>query len=474
MIQARREGLGFRKTMDKGILTARCLQTVIVFILLGPADSLSELGLEIKTLPQGIAFTCWYMSCGTLQCASNFPSLSFCHAPSLETSRLATIRGVLTTNISIISEQSGNDIPMPQLVISGDDGWIAQIAYLPDGRVVTGSPESGVIRVWNLQSGEGTPMEHDDKITSLAVTRDGTTIISSGDGGGIKVWDVESHKLVKAWTHRETSPVIAISPDNIAAGGRTVGIYTAEGEWVNSAKTGSFAACLSFSPDGNRLACGTQKDIRIYDVKTGTLVLGPLEDHDDEVIDMLWSRDGSRLFSASFDKTIRCWDSNTGEQIGQPWRGHTGIIYSLSLSPDGTLLASASFDQTVRFWDTTRGRPVGQGLQHYTEVYSVCFSPCGEFVASGVWDENIYLWRVPRPNSIQHRVITPFICGIFALIFIVSQVTPAFPGVRHPRSCSHSSLILCVAPSHAPSWNRICTTWLWSFLCEYSLNKAIV
>ena len=44
MIQAQCEGLGFRKTMDKGILTARCLQTVIVLVLLGPADSLSGLG----------------------------------------------------------------------------------------------------------------------------------------------------------------------------------------------------------------------------------------------------------------------------------------------------------------------------------------------------------------------------------------------------------------------------------------------
>ena len=372
-----------------------------------------------------------------------------------------------------IPERSGNNAPRPQLVISAgdDDDWITKIAYLPDGRVVIDS-WSGV-RVWNLQSEEqeGASMEHEDNIASFAVTRKGAKIISSDDGGGIKIWDVESHKLVKTWTHEE-KPAIAISPDDqlIAAGDYTVGIYTTEGERVNSALTGSRALSLSFSPDGNKLACGTQKDIRIYGVKTGTLVLGPLEGHDYEVIAVLWSRDGSRLFSASADKTIRCWNSGTGEQIGQPWTGHTDYILSLSLSPDGTLLASASPDKTVRFWDTTHGHPVRQHLQHDATVNSVCFSPSGEFVASGAGDGDIYLWRVP----IQHRVITPFMCGIFALIFIVSQVTPAFPGVRHSRSCSHSSLILCVAPPRASSWNRKCTTWSWSFLCEYSLNKTAI
>ena len=47
------------------------------------------------------------------------------------------------TSISIIPEQSGSDTPRPQLVISASeddkDGHITTIAYLPDGRLVTGS-----------------------------------------------------------------------------------------------------------------------------------------------------------------------------------------------------------------------------------------------------------------------------------------------------------------------------------------------
>ena len=378
------------------------------------------------------------------------------------------------TGIGIIPAQFG-DAPRPQLAISGDGKPITQIAYLPDGRLVTGS-ESGAVRIWNLQSEEqeGTPMEHVDEITSLAVALDGSKIISSDDGGEISVWDVESHKLVKAWSHQEGYPEVAISPNDwlIAAGGDTVGIYTMEGEQVNSFYVNDVFS-LSFSPDGNKLACGTKNDIRVYDVKTGTLVLDPLKGHKYRIRSVLWSRDGSRLFSASPDGTIRCWNYSTGEQVGQPWTGHTDWISSLSLSPDGELLASASLDKTVRFWDTARGHPIGQHVRHNTYVKSVCFSPLGEFVASGDDEGNIYLWRVPQVSSIHHRVITPFMC-IFGLIFISSQPIPAFPDVRHSRFCSHIPLILCVARSRVPSWNRICTTWLGSFVCEYSLSEAIV
>ena len=318
------------------------------------------------------------------------------------------------TSISTIPEQSGNEVPRPQLVISAadsDDGWIRKIAYLPDGRVVTGS-KSGAVRVWNLQTGEreGTSIrEHEDEVWDLAVTRDGARIISGDINGQVKVWDVKSHKLVKAWTHRKIFPVIAISPDDrlIAVGGWPVGIYTTEGEQVNSIEIHHTVIALSFSPDGNlnKLACGTKNDIRVYDINTGTPVLDPLKGHEDLVRSVLWSRDGSKLFSASHDKTIRCWNSGTGKQTGQPWTGHTDRISSLSLSPDGTLLASASWDKTVRFWDTAYGRPIRQHLQHDVSARSVCFSPSGEFVASGDEGGNIYQWRVSQLDSGECQVI---------------------------------------------------------------------
>ncbi|KAF8553443.1 WD40 repeat-like protein [Imleria badia] len=308
------------------------------------------------------------------------------------------------------SRQPDNNAPRPHLVIPGHDDFIKALAYLPSGRqFVTGSGD-GTVKVWNSKKGEqeGTSMEHTGKnaVRSLAVTRDGRKIISSDEDGRIKVWDTKSHKIVKEWIHPEICPVVTISPDDrlVAVGYRTVFIDSMEGSWVNYAiEVGSKVWSMSFSPSGDKLACGTHGDIRIYDVESGTLVPSPPEGHCHEewVNGVLWSRDGSKLFSASDDKTIRCWNTSTGEPIGDPWRGHTDWISSLSLSPDGLTLASASKDRTVRFWDATSGHPLGRHLQHEDDVTTISFTPSGKSVASAGSDGKIYLWEVPSLDRVS-------------------------------------------------------------------------
>ena len=307
---------------------------------------------------------------------------------------------------SITPQQSDDNRPEPHLVILAHDDLIWMLAYFPDGRRVVTSSGDGTMKLWNLKDREqeGTSMGPESKVRGLAVTQNGMNIVSGEENGKIKVWNVESHEIVTEWTHPGSFPEIAISPDDrlIAVGDQAVAIYTLEGRQVNySIEVGGAVLSMCFSPDGKTLACSTCDDIRVYDVDSGTLILGPLEGHRDWVLDVLWSRDGSRLFSASTDETIRCWNSDTGEQIGHPWTGHTDRIRSLSLSPDGSILASASWDKTVRFWNTTTGNPIGQQIQHDKQVYVVRFSPSGEFVASAGSDGKIYLWRVPSLDSVE-------------------------------------------------------------------------
>ncbi|KAF8120856.1 quinon protein alcohol dehydrogenase-like superfamily [Boletus edulis] len=260
---------------------------------------------------------------------------------------------------SAVPQGSVNDGSRPLLVISApDNNYFWELAYLPDGRRVVTGADGGAVKVWNLENGgqEGTSMEHKSGcIFKLAVTRDGTKIISSDEEGCVKVWDVESHKLVRD--------------------GDSPGLPSRQ--MINS--------------------------LRLADVKTGALILGPLKGHNRNINYVLWSRDGSKLFSASYENTIHFWHAETGERIGHPWASHTNSVYSLSLSPDGSILASASEDRTVRFWDATTGDPIGRHLRHDESVRVVSFSPSGEFVVS-IDNEKIYLWRVPWWQSVQSQI----------------------------------------------------------------------
>jgi WD40 repeat protein len=179
------------------------------------------------------------------------------------------------------------------------------------------------------------------------------------------------------------------------------------GEIMHSIETGPhYINSICFSPDGQSLASAhDDMMIRVFDVESGDLILGPIEGHTDYVHAVIWSLDGRQLFTASWDQTIRSWDSATGEAIGQPWIGHTDHVNSISLSPDGKKLASASSDQTVRFWATDTGDPIGQPLQHEDVVWTVPFSPTGEFVVCGGSDGKISSWRVPWWNASTEKVI---------------------------------------------------------------------
>ncbi|KAG6382175.1 WD40-repeat-containing domain protein [Boletus reticuloceps] len=314
------------------------------------------------------------------------------------------------SSVLLAPQQSDNDGRRPRQVISENDDSISTVAYLPGGRYVVTGSNDGNVRVWDVESGEqaGTLMKHDSKtVKSLAVTRDGTKIITIDISGRIKIWGAYSHKLVTEWTHPGSFPTIAISPDDrlIAIGYETMVFYTMGGKRVNHPiEVGSRVASACFSPDGHKLACGTGYNIRVYDVESGTHIVGPFKGHKDWVRGVLWSRDSSRLFSVSYDKTIRCWSADTGEPIGEPWAGHTDWVCFLAISPDGTTIASASNDRTVRLWDATSGNPVGQCLRHDEDVTGICFSPTGESVVSVGSKGMISLWRLPWSDLVDGQL----------------------------------------------------------------------
>ncbi|KAF8836569.1 WD40 repeat-like protein [Paxillus ammoniavirescens] len=307
------------------------------------------------------------------------------------------------------STKSVDLTPKPLLTISGHEDYVNGIAYLPGEERLVTFAHDGTIRIWNVENGEqeGTAMEHDGRVEGFAVTKDGKRIFSGDEDKLLRVWDAETHEPIAEWGgHEGFICCIATSPDDqlVASGDyegriiiREMNLEDEDGRTKHAIETGPRSVySICFSPDGTKLASGHRDNmIRVFDVETGELVLGPMEGHTNWVNSVVWSLDGTRLFTASDDHFIRFWDSETGQPIGEPLTGHTGYIISIALSPDGTKLASASGDKTVRFWDTDSGDPIGEPLQHEDYVWAVTFSPSGEFVACGESGGKVSIWRVP-------------------------------------------------------------------------------
>ena len=89
--------------------------------------------------------------------------------------------------------------------------------------------------------------------------------------------------------------------------------------------------------------------------------------------------------------------------------GHDDDIIGLDFSPDGTLLATGCDDCTCRVWDlrllgssgsTSAAAAGGAGkthlfcLQHQDEVKRLEWSPCGRMLSTASFDGRVFVWQI--------------------------------------------------------------------------------
>jgi WD40 repeat protein len=88
--------------------------------------------------------------------------------------------------------------------------------------------------------------------------------------------------------------------------------------------------------------------------KIAVVTCGPhiLKGHSSVVWSVAFSPDGKRLASGSQDNTIKLWDTVTGKEL-LTLKGHSRMVDSVAFSPDGKRLASAEGQGgKIKLWDT--------------------------------------------------------------------------------------------------------------------------
>jgi WD40 repeat protein len=74
-----------------------------------------------------------------------------------------------------------------------------------------------------------------------------------------------------------------------------------------------------------------------------------LSGHQDTVGSIAWSRDGSKLATASDDQTVKVWDAETGRELFT-LRGHQASVTGIAWSPNGQHLASVGSDNVAQVY----------------------------------------------------------------------------------------------------------------------------
>ncbi|WP_280276391.1 TIR domain-containing protein [Nocardia wallacei] len=300
-------------------------------------------------------------------------------------------------------------------------------AVTPDGNRILLQASDGNVRTWDARTGNSVEASSPVRIVKGKNTayNDTATVVAIGnDNGEVSVWDMRngSRTANPISTGQQEPSGLAVSPDGrqIATGSQdgTIRLWdVATGTRIGEPLRGheGFVSAIAYSPDGRRLASGAglvignldraDRTVRLWDTSTGRQIGQPLVGHESWVASVAFSPDGSRLASGSDDDTVRLWDSNTGQPIGGPLTGHQDWVNDVSFSPDGRFVVSGAADRTIRVWDTSMGKQSRPPLLgHAGDVRQVRFGAGGDIVVSRGDDGTMRFWHTDIYQSVGEIV----------------------------------------------------------------------
>ncbi len=225
-------------------------------------------------------------------------------------------------------------------------------------------------------------------------------------------------ELMESWRKQKTSKLQnfpwlrALRPPPIHLGTAQTNVLCGHNEAVH---------CIAISPDGTKIASGSDQSIRIWDRATGQQRILIVERNDVVVLSdqlevrcLAFSPDGTRLVAGTLNHDLRLWDAENGEPMAS-LHGHQGSVNSVSWSADGSKIVSASQDGTVCIWDMSGLREAEEFIKlgtagdfvckHGDEVTSVAFSADSLKFVTGAKDKTVRIWTAA--DGQQKCCITP-------------------------------------------------------------------
>jgi WD40 repeat protein/serine/threonine protein kinase len=304
---------------------------------------------------------------------------------------------------------------------------VNSLAFSPEGERLASGGDDGDVKVWNCKTGkviQTIPKAHSGSnahpgfVSSVAFHPDGEHLASTGADQQIKVWDLTTGLAVFAApcdvVHTNgTAYTVAFSPDGRRLAAGSDGAVNTW-DWRNNLLVHTVpghekkAISIAFSRDGRRLASGSWAgDVKLWDAVAGGQPLRIFlksRKIRQPISALAFKPDGSRLATASFGRRVEVWDTATGGLVyALP---HSGLVLCVAFSPDGLRLISAGEDRTVHIWDAATGREVLGLRGHADQCGCVAFSPDGRRIASASKDGTIRIWdAAPLQNHEGQEIL---------------------------------------------------------------------
>jgi WD40 repeat protein len=164
---------------------------------------------------------------------------------------------------------------------------------------------------------------------------------------------------------------------------------------------------IAFNANGSLIAIasgtpGRVGEVNLFDTAKGQLIadLGTMSD---EMFDVEFSPDGTKLAACGADRTIRVYDVTERKELRRI-EAHADWVMAVAWSPDGTKLASAGRDKSAKVIDAATGSVLVTYPGHDEQVFDVVFSRDGEQVYSAGRGRELHRWSADGKSTSKSDV----------------------------------------------------------------------
>lgn len=328
--------------------------------------------------------------------------------------------------------------------LTGHTGEIRDLVLIPNTRQVLTASTDGTIRLWNadLHRAHDRLSAHDAGAEAVWINETELLTIGYPDTV-VRRWDTQTESLSRTYEGVGVHHAIAISPDRtmFAVGTRLYNLET--GQLLREFPSNYWINDVAFSPDGRLLAVGGMRSgfdqdrvytgvAEVFDIEANERLLS-IDQHTDEVQNVTFSPDSSKLLTASIDTNAMLWNIADGTLLqtlthadevvyaefsadglliltsgprieATLWNAETGLklrnfgvatiaVRGATLSPDGTLVATADLDGSLRLWDAETGRQRRRVVGFKATLTRPIFSPNGRLIALTAENGAVFLVR---------------------------------------------------------------------------------
>jgi len=272
----------------------------------------------------------------------------------------------------------------PAKNIGGHEEWIMAVDWSKDGKYILTADNGGQIILNATKTGDQT------YFNAVNVETAWVDIDFSPDNKHFLATSLEELTLYQIGSSEPVSRILITGMgDNTSVKNNSDSELALE--TILNAKLPT-ATRLFFSPDKEKLGIiNSEYKLEVINMITGQL-LYTIEQHEDWVRNIAWSKNGQYLATASDDMMVGVWNAETGEML-HFLSGHEDWVRDVDFAPDSKTLLSVGDDGVVRAWDVETGNQLSIGDKIENFIMTVDWSPGQTYIATQDSEGFLSIWQ---------------------------------------------------------------------------------